>query len=217
MYFPSPGIEQVRHQRGVVRERAQVDVQAVRELLRPVRDDVRLGARHERLDLLADLRRRRADRRRRRSTASAATAPQRDEVARRARRPTAPRPRPAARCSPLAARRARPRRRARSTPSTSNASDSGASTGAPVSPSASRIRGRSVRNSSWLNSTRTRSTSNGAELEVLRVDADIDLAVEHRHLAVLEHALLRVAEVLALLRAAARRGARRCPRACRRS
>ena len=39
-----------------------------------------------------------------------------------------------------------------------------------------------------------------AELEVLRFDADLDLAVEHRHLAVLEHAFLGLAEVLALLR-----------------
>ena len=39
-----------------------------------------------------------------------------------------------------------------------------------------------------------------AVLEILGLDADVDGAVEHRHLTVLEHALLRFAEVLALLR-----------------
>ena len=56
--LPLARIEQVRHQRGVVLERPQVDVQAVRELLGPVRDEGGLGAARERLELLADLRRR---------------------------------------------------------------------------------------------------------------------------------------------------------------
>ena len=67
------------------------------------------------------------------------------------------------------------------------------------SPSASRIRGSSVRNSSWSNRTRTRSTSNAPCTSSLGYDADVDVAVEDRHLAVLEHAVLRFAEVLALL------------------
>ena len=62
------------------------------------------------------------------------------------------------------------------------------------------MRGSSVRNSSWLNSTRTRSRVERAQLELLGLDADIDVAVEHRHLAVHEHAVVRLAEVLALLR-----------------
>ena len=62
------------------------------------------------------------------------------------------------------------------------------------------MRGSSVRNSSWLKSTRTRSTSNGPCSRSFGLDADVDVAVEDRHLAVLEHAVLRVAEVLALLR-----------------
>ena len=86
------------------------------------------------------------------------------------------------------------------TPSTSNASVSGISAGAPASPSASRIRGSSVRNSSWLKRTRTRFGVEGPVLQILGFDTDLDLAVEDRHLTVLEHTVLRVAEVLALLR-----------------
>ena len=40
----------------------------------------------------------------------------------------------------------------------------------------------------------------GAELEILGVNTDLDLAIEDGHLPVLEHAVLGVAEVLALLR-----------------
>jgi hypothetical protein len=39
-----------------------------------------------------------------------------------------------------------------------------------------------------------------AVLEILGLDLDVDVSVEHRHLAVLQHAILSLAEVLALLR-----------------
>ena len=53
--LPLTRIEEIRHERGVVLERAQVDLQPARELLRPVRDKIRIGAARERFDLLADV------------------------------------------------------------------------------------------------------------------------------------------------------------------
>ena len=63
------------------------------------------------------------------------------------------------------------------------------------------MRGSSVRNSSWLNSTRTLLAVERALAQVVGLDAvEVDVADEARHLAVLEHAVLRLAEVRALLR-----------------
>ena len=54
-----------------------------------------------------------------------------------------------------------------------------------ASPSASRRRGQSVRNSSWLKSTRAGSRSNGHRARGRSAsNADLDVAAQHRHLAV---------------------------------
>ena len=84
------------------------------------------------------------------------------------------------------------------TTSTSIVSPAGASSIGVESPSASRMRGSSVRNSSWSNSTHALDVERAVH-ELARLLADVDLTVEDRHLAVLEHAVFGFAEILALL------------------
>ena len=53
--LPLTRIEQIRHQRGVVRERTEIEMEAVRKLLGAVRHDLGLRIGEQRLELLADL------------------------------------------------------------------------------------------------------------------------------------------------------------------
>ena len=52
-YFPRRGIEQVRHHRGVVLQRARVDVEAVHQLLRSMRDERWPALRQQRRERVA--------------------------------------------------------------------------------------------------------------------------------------------------------------------
>ena len=54
--LPGRGIEQVRHHRGVVLQRARVDVEAVHQLLRAMRDQRWPALRQQRRECLADRR-----------------------------------------------------------------------------------------------------------------------------------------------------------------